>query len=195
MLQLYRKLKDQASVNGRAGKQAEHRGGSSLQPLGEAFLAALDRDQGRLLRLCAALEKVADDLPASHGQRRTARLVPFLTAAFERHIFMHEKYLFPLVRSLAGPSKDTVEPILCQLELEHATDHGLVLEITSAFVSSGKPGADVLGYLLRSFFENYRRHHSWERNILYPIAKKHIGRENVESQHEALLRVSLGLVR
>jgi hemerythrin-like domain-containing protein len=180
-------------VKGKAQKEAEQRAGS-LQPLGEAFLATLERDQRRLLRLCAALEKVADGLPGSRQQVRTAKLVSFLTVAFERHIFLHEKYLFPLIRSLAGTTKNTVEPILCQLELEHATDHGLALEITNAFLNgSGKAGADVLGYLLRSFFENYRRHHSWERNILYPIAKKNLGGESVEAKRDALLRVSLGL--
>ncbi|MGO8954686.1 MAG: hemerythrin domain-containing protein [Rhodomicrobium sp.] len=156
----------------------------------------LERDQRRLLRLCAALEKVADGLPESRQSRRTVRLLAFLEKSFKRHIFLHEKCLFPLIRSLGG-TKASVEAVLFQLEFEHASDHGLVLEITSAFLNgcSAKPGTDVhvLGFLLRSFFENYRRHHNWEQNILYPIVRQQLMGETIAAQHDALLRVSIGL--
>jgi len=174
----------------------EHRT-SSLQPVGQAFLEMLERDQRRLLRVCAALEKVADGLPESSRQPTTARVLSFLGSAFERHAFLHEKCLFPLIRSLAD-AQASIEPILAQLESEHASDHGLVLEITSAFLSgSGKGGIDVhvLGFLLRLFFENYRRHQSWERNILYPVARQHLSSRTLAAQdeHRALLQLSLGL--
>lgn len=89
-----------------------------------------------------------------------------------------------------------MEPILLQLEFEHACDRGIVLEITSAFYngcSEGSANVLILGFLLRSFFENYRRHHSWERTILYPVAREHLAGGAVAAQHDALLRVSLGL--
>ncbi len=181
------------TVNGKAEKHTEHRAGR-LQPLGESFLAMLERDQRRLLRLCAALENVADGLPESGLHAKTARLLSFLNKAFERHIFLHEKCLFPLIRSLSG-ARGSVGPVLTQLEFEHASDHGLVLEITSAFLngSSGKTGIEVqvLGFLLRSFFENYRRHHAWENSILYPIARQ-LMEGTIAGQHDALLRMSLG---
>ncbi len=164
-----------------------------LQPLGAAFIGMLERDQRRLLRLCGTLERVADGLPESRGHGRTARVLSFLNSAYERHIFLNEKCLFPLMRSIAG--KASVEPVLTQLEFEHASDHGLVLEITSAFHNGSGEGANVhiLGFLLRSFFENFRRHHSWERNILYPSAREHLAGGPIAAQHDALLRVSLGL--
>ena len=101
---------------------------SRLQPLGEAFLVLLERDRRRLLRLCAALEKLADGLPRSCLGGRTARLLSFLNKAYDRHIFLYEKCLFPLVKSIAGP-KVAIAPILAQLEYEHASDHGSVHEI------------------------------------------------------------------
>lgn len=172
----------------------EHSAGP-LRPLGEAFLAMLDRDQRRLLRLCAALEKIADGLPATLPQRRTARVLSFLNKAFNRHIFLHEKCLFPIVRSLAE-ARAAIEPVLAQLEYEHASDHGLVLEITSAFVNESRGetgiGAHILGFLLRSFFENYRRHHAWEKEILYPFARK-LTDGTFAARHDGLLRVSFGL--
>ncbi|MGO9171879.1 MAG: hemerythrin domain-containing protein [Rhodomicrobium sp.] len=182
-------------VDGKAGQHKEQRIGR-LQPLGEAFLAVLERDQRRLLRLCAALEKVADDLPESRQSKRTGRLLAFLEKSFQRHIFLHEKCLFPLIRSLGG-TKPSVEAVLFQLEFEHASDHGLVLEITSAFLNDRGAkevnNVHVLGFLLRSFFENYRRHHSWEQNILYPIVRQQLQGETIAAQHDALLRVSMGL--
>ncbi|MBI4724675.1 MAG: hypothetical protein HY765_06775, partial [Rhodomicrobium sp.] len=81
-----------------------------------------------------------------------------------------------------------------QLEFEHASDLGLILEITSAFTNGmGKADMDVhvLGYLLRAFFENCRRHHNWERAILYPIARRHLATGSVAAHHDALLRMSL----
>ncbi len=180
-------------VDGKADQQKEHRQ-VGLQPLGEAFLALLERDQRRLLRLCATLESAADRLPASRHQVKKPRMLTFLNGAFARHVFLHEKCLFPLMRSLAS-QKAFIEPILSQLEFEHASDHGLVLEITSSLVNGG-PGnladAHAFGYLLRCFFENCRRHQHWERCVLYPIARRHLTGGSVAEQHEALLRMSLG---
>ncbi len=162
------------------------------RPLGEAFLALLERDQMRLLRLCAALETIADGLPGACRCRKTARVLAFLDQAFARHVFLHEKCLFPLVRSLAE-KKGPEELVLRQLEFEHAADRGLVVEIASAFMSErAQPEAPALGYLLRAFFENYRRHCVWERSVLYPIARKLLVNGEARGQHEALLRVSMG---
>src|SRR5208337_1380908 len=139
-------------VDGKAGQHREQRTGR-LQPLGKSFLAVLERDQRRLLRLCAALEKLADGLPASCAGAKTARLLSFMDKAYDRHIFLHEKCLFPIIRSLAGV-KAAIEPVLAQLEYEHASDHGSVHEITSAFFNGcggGQAKADVcvLGFALR----------------------------------------------
>ncbi len=154
----------------------------------------LERDQRRLLRICASLEKVADGLPESRLHARTARVIEFVSRAFERHIFLQEKCLFPLIRSLGG-EQSSIEAVLAQLQFEHASDHGLVLEITSAYLQGSSCTAStdvqVLGFLLRSFFENCRRHHSWEQTVLYPIAKRHLIGGSVAAQHDALLRVSL----
>jgi len=165
------------------------------EPLGEAFLALLERDQMRLLRLCAALEKIADELPAAGRCHKTARILAFLDKAFARHVFLHEKCLFPLIRSLEE-RKERVEPVLHQLEFEHAADHGLVVEIASAFVQACatqvRSEAQALGYLLRAFFENYRRHCVWERAVLYPIARKLLV-NGAAREHDAILRLSIGV--
>ncbi len=176
------------------GKFKEHAG--SLQPLGQAFLVMLERDHRRLMRLCAALEKLADELPASCLSTRTARLIAFMDKAYDKHIFLQEKCLFPLVRSIAG-AKAVIEPVLAQLEYEHASDHGSVHEIMSAFLNgcSSQTNSDacVLGFSLRSFFENCRRHLAWETSILHPIAHDLLMDGTAAAHHGALLRMSLGL--
>jgi hemerythrin-like domain-containing protein len=169
------------------------RGGRGLQPLGESFLAVLERDRQRLQRLCAALERLADGLPGSSAGPQAARLIPFMDKAYDRHIFLHEKCLYPILRSLSS-SKAANEPVLKQLEYEHACDHGLMHEITSAYENaSGQAGADVcvFGFSLRSFFENCCRHLAWEATILHPIAQGLLADEPA-AHHAALLRTSLG---
>jgi iron-sulfur cluster repair protein YtfE (RIC family) len=160
--------------------------------LGEAFLSLLERDQMRLLRLCTALEKIADGLPGSGQHDKTAKVLAFLDKAFARHVFIHEKCVFPLVRSLEE-KREPVELILSQLEFEHAADHGLIVEIASAFMGGAGLEAQALGYLLRGFFENYRRHCAWERNALYPIVRKHLVSVAPRKRHNALLLLSMGL--
>jgi len=174
-------------VNQHVSSRASHK----PQPLGEAFLALLERDEMRLLRLCAALEKIADGLPATGQHRRTGKVLAFLDKAFARHVFLHEKCLFPLISSLED-KKECVELILRELEFEHAADHGLIVEITSAFMGNAGVETQMLGYLLRAFFENYRRHCSWERNVLYPIVRTHLAGGTPRKQHDAVLRASVG---
>jgi hypothetical protein len=135
------------------------------------------------------METIADGLPEARHRRRTSRVLAFLEKAFARHVFLHEKCLFPLVRSLVE-HRGAEELVLRQLEFEHAADGGLVVEIASAF--AGQPEPQTLGYLLRAFFEHYRRHCVWERTVLYPLARKLLVNGAPRGQHEALLRMSLG---
>ena len=147
----------------------------------------------RLLRLCAGLEKIADGLPGTGHQPRTGKVLAFLEAAFARHVFLNEKCLFPLIRSLEEKN-EPVELMLRELEFEHSADRGLIVEILSAYMgrNSRNAGLEALGYLLRSFFENYRRHCAWERTTLYPIVRAHLVSGTPRKQHDALLRASMG---
>ncbi len=176
-------------MNQHVGAYGSHR----PQPLGEAFLTLLERDQMRLLRLCAALEKIADGLPGTGHQKKTGKILAFLDKAFLRHVFLHEKCLFPLIRSLED-KREPIEVILRELEFEHSADRGLILEILSAYEGrdSRNAGIEGLGYLLRSFFENYRRHSAWERTTLYPVVRTHLVSGTPRKQHDALLRASMG---
>jgi hypothetical protein len=177
------------TVNQHFGAHTRHR----PQPLVEAFLTLLERDQMRLMRLCAALEKIADGLPGSGHQVRTGKVLSFLDKAFARHVFLNEKCLFPLIRSLEEKNEH-IELMLRELEFEHSADRGLIVEILSGYMGrdSRNAGLEALGYLLRSFFENYRRHSAWERITLYPIVRTHLASSTPRKRHDALLRASMG---
>ena len=180
-------------MNGKIEKHTEY-GANRLQPLGSCSLRCLSAISVACCGYVPRLKGLPTGSRRSRSDAKTARLLSFLSKAFERHIFLHEKCLFPLIRSLSG-ARESIGPVLAQLEFEHASDHGLVLEITSAFLngSSAETGVDVhvLGFLLRSFFENYRRHHAWENAILYPIARQLMD-GTIGGRHDAILRVSLG---
>jgi hemerythrin-like domain-containing protein len=150
----------------------------------------------RLLRVCTALENIADGLPGSGSQERTAKVLGFLDKAFARHLFIYEKCLFPMIRSLEEKN-EPVELVLQELEFEHAADQGLIVEIASAFMGrcerNGERNTEMLGYLLRAFFENCRRHCAWERNIVQPIVRRRLVSGTPRKQHDALLFMSVGL--
>lgn len=150
----------------------------------------------RLRRVCAALETIADGLPGSSSQERTARVLAFLDKAFARHVFIYEKCLFPMIRSLEEKN-EPVELVLQELEFEHSADQGLIVEIASAFLGrnerDGRLNTEMLGYLLRAFFENCRRHCAWERNIVQPIIRQRLLSGTPRKQHDALFRMSVGL--
>ncbi len=140
--------------------------------LREDLLILLDKEQRRLLRLCGILESLADRLPGSFASNKTGRVLRLLEKAFAFHVFLHERCLFPLVRSCSD-DLESIEPILRQLEYEHAAEHGLIIELLENSAPALSSGVDTkaFGYILRSFFDNYRRHASWERTILYPMAR------------------------
>src|SRR5205823_4162007 len=66
--------------------------------------------------------------------------------------------------------------IMRQLEAEHAADesfaHELADELQLAVDTGTVRNAEMLGYMLRGFFERQRRHIEWERGALLPLARQ-----------------------
>jgi hemerythrin-like domain-containing protein len=63
---------------------------------------------------------------------------------------------------------------------EHGEDSGFADEIVEAFtpVAAGAaPGnPEMLGYMLRGFFQNCRRHLAWDRDYILPEANERLTR-------------------
>lgn len=155
-------------------------------------IAILEKEQEEYLKLCVALEEIADALPGNVDYATAEVAATMLRDGFACHIAAHQEFLFPLLRSRA---KDiaSVEVFLTQLEYEHAVDQGLAVEVSEALGelvehrNSANP--DMVGYLLRCFFEGYRRHCAWERHVLFNIC-----RESLTAQDQIDLTLRLNSV-
>lgn len=133
-------------------------------------LAASAHDE--MLRVCAALEEVADSLPANVDRVKcmviAAELEPLLRGV---HRF-EEEALFPAYAEalrMAGRDQASVERLMA----EHVEDECFAAELTEALLDIGRGGApcnpEALGFMLRGFFEGKRRHVAFEREHLLPM--------------------------
>jgi hemerythrin-like domain-containing protein len=73
-------------------------------------------------------------------------------------------------------SSGLLSGILARLEGEHDLDESFADELTEELEHLATAGQarnpEVLGYMLRGFFESYRRHIHWETDVLLPMARQ-----------------------
>ena len=130
-------------------------------------------DHALQLELCDLLECLADALP--DFDRAIARsAAAILRHGFKPHLQLEEDVLFPLLRRRA-PEASPLRAIMRQLEAEHAADESFAHELADELqllVDTGLVrNAEMLGYMLRGFFEHQRRHIEWENGVLLPLAR------------------------
>ena len=122
-------------------------------------------------RLCDLLEQIADCLP-DNVSVPTAQAAVSAINELNRHHKHEEKCLFPLLLKRAKP-QDNIVPILDHLEKEHAADESLASEMHESLeiLAAGKrpENPNMLGYMLRGFFESYRRHINWGKHGLIAV--------------------------
>lgn len=144
-------------------------------------IAIMANEQEEYLALCVTLEEIADSLPGNVDFTKAAAAALLLGAGFASHVYCQQDLLFPLLHERALPS-DNIDVLLSQLKAEHAADMGLVVEVSEALHDLiGQRRADnpdMLGYLLRCFFESYRRHAAWEKHTLYNICRERLTAED-----------------
>ena len=140
-------------------------------------IAVLENDQEEYLKLCIALEEIADALPGNVDFAKAEAAVLLLRDGFANHVSAQEELLFPILRRRAIAS-DHIDALLGQIEYEHAVDQGLAVEVAETLADlieqrrAAKP--EMLGYLLRCFFEGYRRHAAWEKHVIYVICRNRL---------------------
>lgn len=143
-----------------------------LDPLG--FIAHQHSLQNSL---CDVLEKIADGLPNEVDRRLAVTAAAMLRYDLPLLHRDEEEGLFPLLESRCPP-EDGMTALLAQLALEHKTDEGFAGELAEALdvIAQGQSvdSPEALGYMLRGFFESYRRHLYWENNVVLPIARKRL---------------------
>jgi hemerythrin-like domain-containing protein len=135
------------------------------------------------VEMCDAMERIADGLPDEVDRRLCAQVASCLQYDLPLHHHHEEEGLFPLLRARAKP-EDGVEQILERLTSEHSSDNDFASEIAEALETLGQGGRpanpEMLGYMLRGFFERYRRHVHWENQLVMPLARLRLTRDDLD---------------
>ncbi len=133
-------------------------------------------------QICDALEIIADGLPDDVDYRLALKTADTLRTELPLHHRDEEDGLFPLLRERAK-RKDNVGEILSRLTEEHQTDEGFAEELGECLDILGRGekvgNPDMVGYMLRGFFEGYRRHLHWENTLLLPLARKRLKEDDL----------------
>ena len=136
-----------------------------------------------LVQMCDAMERIADGLPDEVDRRLCAQVASCLQYDLPLHHHDEEEGLFPLLRARAKP-EDGVDQILERLAAEHSSDTDFASEIAEALETLGQGGRpanpEMLGYMLRGFFERYRRHVHWENQLVMPLARLRLTRDDLD---------------
>jgi hemerythrin-like domain-containing protein len=138
---------------------------------------AFERQHRRLRQMCDGLEAIADSLPDQVDCGLCAFLAGELRVNLPGRHRREEQVLFPLIE-LRAEVEDTVGPVLARLRHEHSLDEGYAAELgdlldtLSREVRPANP--DMVGYMLRGFFECYRRHVHLEQVVILPLARSRL---------------------
>jgi len=163
---LKRKLQGLPSHRLRCGKPERTRG-IVIEVTAAATMARL---HGEKLRLCDALESIADALPnvdrfSCLGMANS--IVPLLRDSHR----LEETVIFPAYEaasSLTGADFSSTS----RLRAEHVEDECFADEVTEQLLGIGRgravENAEALGFMLRGFFESLRRHIAFEREHILP---------------------------
>jgi hemerythrin-like domain-containing protein len=140
-------------------------------------------------QICDCLEQIADGLPHGVDRHLCAKVAKALRFELPLHHRDEEHGLFPLIEQRALPG-DNIHDILARLALEHATDESFSTELLESLdaLSRGArlKNPDMVGYMLRSFFESYRRHIHWENAVVLPLARSRLSAEDLLRLEEAM---------
>jgi hemerythrin-like domain-containing protein len=142
---------------------------------GQGAVPCLDMAQAHeeKLRLCAAIEAIADALPSQVDRVQCLRianqLVPLL-----RHCHQYEEQtVFPVFERCEGPDREARAASVRRLRAEHVEDECAAQDLTEALFEIGHGAAivnpEALGFMLRAFFDSLRRHIAFEREHVLPV--------------------------
>ena len=136
------------------------------------------------VEMCDAMERIADGLPDEVDRRLCAQLASCLAFDLPLHHQDEEVALFPLLRRRALP-EDGLDRILDRLAAEHSSDNDFASEIAEALevlAQGSRPqNPEMLGYMLRGFFERYRRHVHWENTLVMPLARLRLTPDDLQA--------------
>ena len=162
---------------------SEHAVSEKPSPLARNPLDMIASAHAVQVQMCDAMERIADGLPDEVDRRLCAQVASCLQFELPLHHHDEEEGLFPLLRARARP-EDGLDKILERLAAEHDSDNDFASEIAEALetlASGGRPAnPEMLGYMLRGFFERYRRHVHWENQLVMPLARTRLTPDDLD---------------
>ncbi len=161
-------------------------------PLPRNFTDPIDfliHEHARQEWLCDVLETIADGLPGTLECALAAMVAEVLKVDVPLHHQDEEHGLFPLLERRAAP-EDNIEPMIRQLNREHLADDTYstdLIDLLDALAGGQTPiNPEMAGYMIRGFFESYRRHIAFENIVIMPLARARLTPEDME---ELLARI------
>lgn len=157
-------------------------------------LDILAQEHQRLHMLCDALEEIADDLPDVFDRALCGIAARTLKHDLPLHHLAEDEGLFPLLKARVRP-EDNFDTVLVQLSAEHDMDDDLSRELVELLESMAEGivprNPDMAGYMLRSYFESYRRHMSIEDGLIFPLARARLTPDDLRRLMDAILAIRL----
>ena len=142
------------------------------------------------VKLCDLLEQIADALPHHVDPGSCELAIEMLRRDLPLHRRDHEEGLFPLLSERAKP-EDNLDAWLEQFRAEHISDQYCAMELLEVLpaLASGDQiyDPDTCGYMLRSFFECYRRHLAWELHLILPLAHQRLNLSDLRRLEKVLV--------
>ncbi len=138
------------------------------------LLTSIQKEHRSERNLCDMLERIADNLPEPLDADLARTGIFTLRRCLKRHVTLEEEYLYPVLTKRLCPG-DLGENMLDHIRREHAADESLAHDTADQLELALERGRvenpEMLGYMLRGFFECRRRHIAWEDAIVLPLAR------------------------
>lgn len=116
------------------------------------------------LALCDALEKIADSLPNNYCRQDCLRIASQISVILKDAHKFEEEEIFPTIK--AAQKDNSINQTLQQLHSDHWEDESFACELQEALfglvTTPQHANKEALGYMLRGFFGNLRRHVAFE---------------------------------
>jgi hemerythrin-like domain-containing protein len=124
------------------------------------------------LRLCTAIEAIADALPSAVDRVQCLRIANQLMPLLRHCHQYEEENLFPVFERSGGLDRAERAASVRRLRAEHVEDQCAAQDLTEVLFEIGHGAAianpEALGFMLRAFFDSLRRHIAFEREHVLP---------------------------
>lgn len=138
-------------------------------------IAFMQQGHERHLLLCDALEAIADGLPDNVNPNLTRCALTLLRSSALDDARAQEQALLQALGHHTASTRH-LRFVIDRLAADHADDCCAALEIAGALGELAEHGSvsnpDLLGFMLRAYFDAQRRHIEWEARVFLPLVSE-----------------------